>query len=330
MKQILYSLLIWIGISTLVPHVYSQDRDSTFINISASGIRICDVRPTFLEISLRTLPAINNYPLANQSLNNRFETNRLYNVKLNVPFLLSRKLDIIGQFRYKNEELHLGNDLEANEKEIHFDNLGLSIMFKYHFDQSFYIAGHLGGFLKSDKLTFENYSSILDYNSTLLLGKDLELGTVGMGAIMGNSMGRFRIYPLFLFDYQFSDNWKLEMKLPKELQVRRILKPDNFYLIGGAELNGSSYFVSQDIYNGIEDLEYRRASIDLKIGIEKEIIDFLWVGTDIGLMQPLYSGLVQKRRPTRDKLLDFNHSFTPYASFSLFLVPPKALFYKIK
>lgn len=330
MKLVLNSVLILLGIGIFVPQGRSQNRDSTLIEISTSGIRICDVRPTFLEFSVRTLPAINYYPLANQSVDNQFEANKLYNVKLNMPFFLSRKLDIIGQFRYKNEELHLGNDLDANEKEIHFDNLGLSVMFKYHFNQTYYLAGHVGGFFKTDKLTFENYSSILDYNSSVLFGKDLELGTMGFGAVFGNSFGRFRIYPLFLFDYQLSDHWKLEMKLPKEIQVRRILKPDNFYLIGGSELNGSSYFVSQDIYNGIKDLEFRRASIDLKIGIEKEIIDFLWFGTDIGFMQPLYSGLVETRRPTRDKLLDFGNSFTPYASLSLFLVPPKSLFYHIK
>ena len=120
------------------------------------------------------------------------------------------------------------------------------------------------------------------------------------------------------------------MKLPKEIQIRRILKPDNFYLVGGADINAAAYFISDDIYEGLKNLEYRRAAIDLRIGIEKEIYDFLWIGADIGITQPVYSALVHSGQPTRNKLFDFNHSFTPYGSLSIYLVPPKALFNKFR
>ena len=150
MRLILYSIFTMLGMCVIYTHVKSQDRDSTLINLSESNIRVCNVRPTFFEMSVRTLPAINQYPVATNVTDGRFKSNKLYNFKLNVPIILSQKLDIISQLRYKNEELNLGGFSEVNEKEIHFDNLGMSIMFKYKFDNTYFIAGHLGGFFKAD------------------------------------------------------------------------------------------------------------------------------------------------------------------------------------
>ena len=127
------------GMCLISTHVNSQDRDSTILNLSKSGIRVCDVRPTFFEMSVRTLPAINHYPVATNIADGRFKSNRLYTIKLNMPVILSQKLDIISQLRYKNEELNLGGFSEVNEKEIHFDNLGMSIMFKYKFDNTYFV-----------------------------------------------------------------------------------------------------------------------------------------------------------------------------------------------
>lgn len=294
------------------------------------GIKLCNVRPTFFEFSVRSLPAINYYPENNSGKNSIFKPNKLYNLKLNVPVIMSERLTVFAQLRYKNEQLHLGADVNEIDKEIHFDNFGVSFLAKYDINESFYLAGHVASFFKADKLNFEIYSSILDFNSSLLIGKNLQRGTVGIGALFGNSLGRFRAYPLVLLDYQFSNKWKLEMKLPKEVQIRRIVKPDNFYLIAGAELNGAAYFISKDIYMGNKNIEYRRAAVDFRIGLEKEVYDFLWIGVNAGITQPIYSALVKSGQPTRNKLLDFDHSYTPYGSISIYLVPPKSLMRKMR
>ena len=313
-------------IGALIVPGFSQERDSTSLNSPLNSLKICNVRPTFFEFSVRSLPAINHYPVNNSNHVSDYGTNRLFNVKLNLPIILSRKLNVIGQFRYKNERLNLGEDLGMEEKNVHFDNVGMSILLKYDINERYFIAGHMGSFFKADNVTFERYGSILDFNSSVLLGKNVSNGTIGIGGVFGNSMGRLRIYPLILTDLQLSNRWKLEMKLPKEIQVRRIIKEDNFYLTAGAEVNAASYFISQDIFEGIENLEYRRAAVDLRIGLEKEIYDFLWMSFETGLTQPIYSALVQTGRPTTDKLFDFGHSFSPYGSLSVYIVPPRSLF----
>ena len=330
MLLIIRSTFIFLTILVCGRVSMGQSLDSLSFTSGSNNLKLCSVRPTFLEFSVRSLPAINYYPVEHSGQEQAYDLNKLYSIKLNLPVVMSRKLDVIGQFRYKNEQLHLGNGPNAEDKEVHFDNVGLSVLFRYHLNDRYYIGGHFGGFFKADKLTFERYSSILDYNSSFLFGKNISRGTYGFGALFGNSLGRLRVYPMFLFDYQLDARWKLEMRLPREIQVRRLIKEDDFYLLAGAEVNGASYFLSEEIYKGRSDLEYRRAAIELKFGLEKQIYDFLWFGAEFGLTQPLYSALVQSGAPTRNKLFDFDHSVTPYGSFSVYLVPPKSLYNRRK
>ena len=320
-------IVLWTFLSSAV---CSQDADTLLAKTTQNGIELRNVRPAILHISARTLPAITGFPAEGKQTYSNYKINKSYNLKLNVPLLLSKRLNIIGQLRYKNEQLHFGFNSDFDEKEIHFDNVGASFLFKYKLKSSYFVGGHASGFFKADELTFERYSSILDFNSSLVFGKDLLLGSIGFGAVFGNSLDRFTIYPLFLFEYQLSNSWKVEMKLPKEIQFRKIIRPDAFYILAGAEVNAANYFISEPLLTDQNNLEYRRAAVDFRIGVEKEIYDFLWIGADFGATQPIYSALVQQGEPTRNKLFDFGHSFTPYASFSIFLVPPRSLMQKLR
>ena len=309
---------------------FCQKIDSLSFKANERSAKPFDVRPAFLHFSMRSLPAINEFQTGDRGSNSDFDINKSYRIKLNVPVYLGKKLNVFGQFRYHNEQLHLGEDILENEKEIHFDNAGMSIMFRYKLNNSYFLGGHVGGFFKSDQLSLAMYSSILDYSGSIIVGKEVDKGSIGFGAIMGNSLGRFRLYPMILIDYRLSERWNLEMKLPKEIQFRKMLKPDSFYFIGGAEVNAASYFISESIFDDNMDVEFRRAAVDLRIGIEKEIYDFLWFGLEAGFTQPVYSALVSSGQPTRNKLFDFNQSFTPYGSFSIYLVPPRSLFNKLR
>lgn len=326
-KLLLFLGLLAFGIPQMV---ICAETDSLSTNSKHSTFKSCIVRPTFFEMSMRSLPAVNYYPARDISQPTDFENNKLFSLKLNLPIILSDKLSVIAQLRYKNEQLHLGEYEGMDEKEINFDNAGLSFLYQYNLNNDLFLAGHFGGYFKSDKFSFEYYSSILDYNTSLLIGKNTEFGKIGVGAIFGNSLGRFRVYPLFLLDYDISSKWRIEAKLPKEVKVRRVIRPDSFYLIAGAEVRGASYFISEDIFPDKKNIEFRRASVELNIGIEKEIVDFLWFAAEIGITQPIYSALVESGKPTRDKILDFDHSFTPYGSISLYIVPPRSLFKKLK
>lgn len=330
MSNTFRTVFVCLAIALAPKMISAQKADSSFAIFPKKKVTPCFIRPVFFEFSYRTLPAINHFPERNSSSDNDFKGNKLYSIKLNAPLLLSKKLNVIGQFRYRNEQLHIGYDGMSEMDEVHFNNIGMSFLFKYELSSTHFLAGHLGGFFKSDQLNFQRYSSILDYNSSFLVGKNIHRGTMGFGAVFGNSLGRFRLYPLFLLDYQFANTWRLEMKLPKEIQIRKILKPDSFYLIAGAEANGASYFIENDFYQNYMDLEYRRAAVDLRLGLEKEIFDFVWFGAEVGMTTPIYSALVETGRPTREKLIDFDHSYTPYASFSIFLVPPRSLFNKMR
>jgi len=281
------------------------------------------IRPAFFEFSYRTLPAVNAFPEDKRS---NFEANKHYRIKLNIPIKLSGKLNVIGQLRYNNEQLHLGRNLNMEEQDIHFDNLGASLLFKYQLENRFFIAGHTSGAFKADKIQLTSYNSIFDFSSSALLGKNTEYGQIGGGLIVGNSMGRFRIFPLLLLDYQVTNKFRVEMKLPREAFARLIIKPDDFYIKSGFEVNAAAYSVSQILPSLPANIEFRRASLDFRTSLEKELYDFLWLRIDAGLTVPINSAIVERGLPTNERLIRFDQSISPFTGFSIYLVPPEKLF----
>ncbi len=284
------------------------------------------IRPKFFHINIRTLPAVQYFPYNEPSQPVKFEGNRLIDAELFLPVVLSKKTTILAQLRYKNESLNLGEIEGSFQRVVKFSNSGMSLYFKHSLGEYHFVAGHVSGALKSDQYQFNYLGSILDYNGSLVYGKNYDHGKYAFGMLLGNSLGRFRISPLFVLEHQFNNRWLLDAKLPKELSFTRIVKDDNFYVIGGLEAIGATYYLSKDIMNGVDGLEYRRTAIDLKLGVEKEIYDFLWFGVYGGLSQPLSSMLVHSGDPNSRRIHDFNVSVKPFLTFSIFAVPPRKLF----
>ncbi len=326
--MIIARIVLWVLIvapffvcaKTVQPDSLSSDGDSEYHDIG------CFQRPKFFEISYRTLPSINAYPAEYLSGDEEFESNRLLEMKLSIPFVMKDNFRLIGQLRYKNEILNLGEN-DFYERKIKLNNAGFTLAYQWFYQDSKYIAGHASGSFKSDEYKFERMSSILDYNSSFVWGMKNGEKNFGIGVLLGNSFGRFRIAPLLIYENQLSEKWHLKMKLPKELTLTHAIIPDNFYLKGTIEGNAAAYFLNNPI-DEFSNIEYRRSAVDLKLGLEKEIKDFIWVGMDVGITQPINSVLVEPGKASRFNVHDFNHQFTPFVNFSLFAVPPRSLYKK--
>lgn len=299
--------------------------------ITPNPFELSNIRPAFFKLSYRTLPAVSNYSYG-EFQNVDFERNHLIEAELTLPVIFTKKFKLLAQLRHKSEYLNLGEIEGVYEKDLILKNTGVIFLYKLKLNEQLFLGGHFGGALKTDQYQFQRFSSILDYNSSIVFGKENRQrnGRIAFGVILGNSLGRFQIAPLFIFDHQFNSKWMVQMKLPKELMLRRILKSDNFYFLGSIEATGASYFLSDDIYPGANDIEFRRTAIEFKLGIEKEIHDWLWFGVDAGITQPLRSSLVNAGDPSRNSFHDFGHHFTPFVNLSLFAVPPRKLFNKMK
>lgn len=282
-----------------------------------------------MELNYRTLPAISTYPSENNPEDVEFEGNRLLEAKVNIPVILKERLKVITQLKYKNEVLNLGEN-EYYERYIKLRNTGISVAYQWYYKENNFIAGHISSSLKSDDYDFNNFSSMLDYNSSILIGKSKDDMTMAFGFLAGNRLGRFNIYPLFIYENQLSPNLQISMKLPKEITLSRALLHDNFYLTGSVKGHGAAYFLNSNSLEGFDAIEYRRRAIDLQFGLEKEIRDWMWFGVYTGVTTPLNSILVNPGDASRHKVHDFNQKFTPFVNFSLFVVPPRSLYMKLK
>gem|GEM_PF-2127965 len=321
--------LLVIFISGSLTCVMSQDNKSGYSDAGSEYHDIgCFQRPKFFEINYRTLPSVRAYPSEYLVGNEEFERNRLIDMKLSLPLIMKDNFKLISQLKYKNEVLNLGEN-DFYERKVKLNNSGITLAYQWFYKDSRYIAGHISSSLKADQYHFSSVSSILDYNSSLVWGIKQGEHNLGFGVILGNSLGRFKIAPVFILEDQLNENWHISMKLPKELTLTRAIVPDNFYLKGSLETIGAAYYLNNPV-DDFSNIEYRRSAIDFKLGLEKEIRDFLWAGVDVGVSQPLNSSLVEPGKPSRNKIYDFNHQFAPFVNFSIFAVPPRSLYRKIK
>jgi len=329
-RACLYSLLLTLSCQFAFAWE-GTDSISDPTSITPNPFQLSDIRPTFLKVSYRTLPAVSNYSYG-EFQDVAFERNYLIDAELTLPVVFTKRLKLLAHLRHKNERLNLGEIEGVYDKSLNLKNSGVLFLYKLKLNEELFLAGHFGGALKTDQYQFQRFTSILDFNSSIVVGKenDLRNKRIAFGVILGNSLGRFQIAPLFIYDKQFNRDWMLEMKLPKEVIVRRIVKSDNFYLIGAVEATGAAYFLSSDVYPGDMDIEYRRTAIEFRLGLEKEIHDWLWFGVDAGITQPIRSSLVTAGDASRNSFHDFGHQFTPFVNLSIFAVPPRKLIDRLK
>lgn len=285
-------------------------------------------RPKFLRLTYQTLPAINALPPGEASIaaNNHFEENRIIDFQISAPLILKNDFKLITQLKYKNEVLNLGGVSEDLQRTLFLKNAGLVIIAKQHLSDDQFLVGYFSGSYKSNK--FYNFASILDYNASLGWGKTIDKNTeLGLGIIAANTFGRFRISPVLSYEKRFSHNLLLDLKLPKRAKLTKLMS-NSLYFYGEIEGSSGRYALNDQVFTGLEDLEFRRTNIDFKLGIEKEVYDWLWMEVNGGYTHPWISRLVNRGGRTRNYIHDFDQNGTAFVSFSLFMVPPRSLFNK--
>lgn len=308
---------------------FATNPDSLHTSDNTSEIKInCFQRPAFFRINYRNLPAVRSIPQEYMDYNNRIESNRLIDAELNLPVILKPDFKLVTQLKYKNEDLNLGES-QLGENEIRFKNAGILFGYQWFYKDEFFIAGHIGGALKAEKHDLSHLRSILDYNGSVVWGIDNGRFTAGAGILAGNSLGRFKILPLIVYEKQINKTWYIDAKLPKKLTVTKSLIPDDLYTYGSIEGEGATYFMNDHLLKSYDNIEYRRRSVDIKLGLEKELHDWMWAGLEIGITQPITSVLVEQGQPSRKNIHNFDNGFTPFVNLSLFVVPPRALYNRL-
>lgn len=122
------------------------------------------------------------------------------------------------------------------------------------------------------------------YSAALLWGKrPHDRLQWGVGLARTYRAGELNYIPLLLYNYTSeSRKWGTEILFPARAAYRRKFNPRNI-LLAGYELEGSSYRLQQGSVP-LNNFEYRRSEIRLRLDYQRQLVGFIWVGLQGGVI----------------------------------------------
>jgi len=284
----------------------------------------------FFQFNYQSLPSIQAVPALEYPTVPNFKNNRNIDAKLRFPILLGSKLMLIGQVRYQYEDLHLGYTTDGLEQELSFNNIGATFFYKRQLENDQALFGHFSTNLRAQKIDFNNFSRKIDYSASVVhLFKKSDKKTFGYGLGVANTLGRLRVSPVAIYQNQWHKHWELELKLPKLARLNwKIKNTSNLYF--NVEGNSASYYLDNFKLSAAHHIEYRRLTVDVQVGMEQALNEWVWMGFSAGITQPLRSRLVESGQPSRFLVHRFNSMVTPTFNVYLFTVVPQNIIDKFK
>jgi len=88
--------------------------------------------------------------------------------------------------------------------------------------------------------------------------------------------------PVLMYNWTAPNRkWGTEILLPARANVRYTISPRSL-LLGGAELEGASYFIHGPRPAGVNSLELRRGEARLKLEYQRQLAGFVWFSVQAG------------------------------------------------
>jgi hypothetical protein len=272
-------------------------------------------------------------------------SNPTVTARLKFPILNKNRAILTGGIRYTNEQFYFDHSKPSDYPMytgLHNRNLrklGLDFKGMFHLkgnrsivmQTAWDLAGdfHLGG---------EKYFKLGDLlKSSLALGYAIRKDAntyYAFGAYFGYTFGDPSLYPVFNYSKRFNNNVGIDVLLPQGLKVWKKLN-NNFYLLGAAEISGTSYTVRVDdsILSEAESVQLRQSTIDATVGVLARINKWVGVEARFGYSNNLNFNVSESNfipgstlpKPDTDYLIKSDVAGAPYYSFSVFLAVPKDL-----
>ncbi len=301
----------------------------------ATHVSFCQstYRPKLAEFGIETLRDYgvksNSESLGNSS--NEIDEDRLIKAKLGIPILI-KKDRLFGlqlkyyqhQFEFDQEDQITNDDLFQHLDSRKFTSAGIRFFYQQDVreNQQFRIIG--GSELKSDEFQW-NRNSTKHFISGTYTWKPSSSTEIGTGVVINQVMGITAVYPLFLFNKDFSPKWSMNLTLPKSASMRYNLNDKNF-LIATTELRGWRYNLTEAVPTYQRNLMLRRVDLQFSVSWEHEIHDWLWFGVDVGYNKNLQYFVANPGDRSRDALINLRSQDAAYTKISLFIVPPRKFF----
>lgn len=295
-------------------------------------------RPKFLEVHYEKIGA---FPIQTRSsvfdpITSGVQTSNKISVKLNAPLLYKKDLQIIFGLRYNQERYRFldtnPSDLpthhKLNDRELR--SLGYRIYINQNLNDAWRLKYGMAVDLSGDQINFSQFGQHLNHSYFFIVEKEVnDRASYSFGLAGGTDLGNFRIYPVFSWSQHLNHRWCLDLNLPKKVRINYMASP-KMYFNANAKIAGASYYIQEPLFEGYEAVEFRQSRIQLTLGVEREIYDWLWFSMDAGMLKTLRMDFNEPQAPRSERLLRLKSISTPMVHFSIFMVPPRKLFSKHK
>ena len=259
--------------------------------------------------------------------------NERFSMDVRFPVSLKPGRSIIGAFGYKQENFNFVNTSEKKDyittlDQRNLDNVGIKLYYKKELKNDRFLYAFWNANLNSDDVTFTDFFDQFRTNIAIVRIRNTnELTQLGYGLGFGYVFGGASIFPIFVYNQTYSEKWNLEMMLPKSLKLRYTFRPEMYlYLI--SEIDGASYFLSQQTIQGYDKLSFQRSAVSITLKLERELYDWLWFGIEGGYNIPINLFISEPGEKRSNSIVTFYASGSTIFKFSVFMVVPKKTLYK--
>ncbi|MCF2489868.1 DUF6268 family outer membrane beta-barrel protein [Dyadobacter sp. CY347] len=216
-----------------------------------------------------------------------------------VPLVHNKKMAVLLGPNYRTEQLEFKSTGENPISHMEGWNLrtfalDLNSVVKLDSSSWFIFTSHMN---KSGDFGRLFWSEIpINYTlSASFLRKKSANKEVGFGVMMNKSF-RVTVLPVFIFNYNFSDNSGLEMMLPKKIAFRKNLSPSDIIYLK-SEAVSRTYYLHE--FNSDALGVCRRVDIDLGMSYNRKIGNYAGVELFAGYRQNISNRLIEGAVPVQ-------------------------------
>lgn len=297
---------------------------------------IQSIRPVFLEFEYAGIRDYGIQSISDELGNSRAEVknNRRLRFKLNIPLVLQDSLRLAMGLSYEHEQFRFEDIQQANYplyerlEDKSLRSMGVRFYLKKDLDNGRFLKSRFGVDLNGDRIRTIGFSRFFKGNVSLLYGRQKNPTTeIGYGIYAGYDLGIFSAFPVFNYTKILSDQWMLELLLPKSARI--IHTPsERVQLNALLEVSGASYHMQDEVLPGFNSLELRKSELRFLLSMNREIYDFIWASVSLGAIRNINFFVSEPRKLRRDAIIYAEPFFAYTVEFRLYLVPPRKMFNK--
>ncbi|MGW8124125.1 hypothetical protein ACV07N_15810 [Roseivirga echinicomitans] len=286
-------------------------------------------RPKVVEFSKESLSSYRAFvkPTQMNSGSSILDKDNLLRVRLGVPLILKKNTLFGFQFKYYKQSYAVGpgqnGELFNYLNDNHLNNAGLNFLYQKTISEQKKFSLIVLTELASDTWSINRFSS-----RYFVMGeytKQLNESTmIGYGGVVNYALGLLNVYPIFTYKKQLSDKMLFEAILPNSVNLRYHLTEKTYFIFQN-ELINWRFNLTDALQNEAHFITLQRADLYVKLKLEQEIHDWLWMGVDVGFVHNFTYFTVNPGDRIKKAINEYDIKDSGYLRFSIFLVPPRKL-----